>query len=137
MSINADRHDESNPRASDVRSDDGADSSLAAARLLEMTARETDQWRADAKSEAAEIVRAARDEAERLVTAAREEAERTTNDARVEAYRVRQETTDSRRRQDEEIAQLQATATEHREQLRRHLTDMLGRIDATPGDSGQ
>jgi cell division septum initiation protein DivIVA len=124
----------------------GPDGSPAAARLLEMTARETDQWRSEAKSEAAAIVASAREEAAKLVRAAREEAGRlaasaqdeaakTVNDARVEAYRVREETTAIRKRHDEDIAHLQHLATEHREQLRHHLTHMLDRVDASPGDS--
>ena len=160
MSINADRYGDlysesggstgvgERPPTRSNGSSEGSHGSHAAARLLEMTGRETDQWRADARSEAAvivtaartesaELVRAAREEAERLVTAAREEAERTTSDARVEAYHVREETSAARRRHDEEIAHLRETATEHREQLRRHLTDMLDRVDSTPGGSGQ
>jgi len=128
--------------------EDVPDSSSAAARLLEMTAHETDQWRAEAKSEAAAIVagareeattivRAAGEEAERLVASARDEAAQTVNDARDEAHRVREATTAVRKRHDEDIAHLQQLATEHREQLRHHLTDMLDRIDSTPGDSNQ
>ena len=127
---------------------DGPDGSQAAARLLEMTARETDQWRSEARSEAAAIVagareeaaklvRAAREEAEHLVTSARDEAAQTTNDARVEAYQVRQETTALRKRHDEDIARLQQVATEHRERLRHHLTEMLHRVDSTPGETNQ
>jgi len=122
--------------------------SPAAARLLAMTARETDQWRSEAKSEAAAIVagareeaaklvRAARTETERLVASARDEAAQTVNDARVEAYRVREETTAARKRHDEDIAHLQQVATEHREQLRHHLTDLLDRVNSIRGDSNQ
>jgi hypothetical protein len=57
------------------------------------------------------------------------------NDARVEAYRVREETTGLRKRHDEEIAHLQQVASEHKEQLRRHLTDMLEQVESTPGTS--
>ena len=126
---------------------DGKDGSLTAARLLEMTARDTDRWRSEAKTESeaivanareesAEMVRAAREEAERLVTSAREEAAQTTNDARVEAHRVREETTALRKQHDEDVAQLERVATENREQLRQHLTEMLARVDATtPPDS--
>src|SRR5690349_16071835 len=113
MSNNADSYSDPQPHSSH-----GAQDASAAARLLEITARETDQWRADARSEAASIVaaartesdglvRAAREEAERLVSAAQEEAARTTNDARVEAYRVREETSAVRRRHDEDIARLE------------------------------
>jgi cell division septum initiation protein DivIVA len=137
-------HDAASPEATLSGSNGAPHSSPAAARLLAMTARETDQWRSEAKSEAAavvagareeaaELVRAAREEAERLVASARDEAARTVNDARVEAHRVREETTAVRKRHDEHIAHLQQVATDHREQMRHHLTDMLDRVDSTPG----
>ena len=135
MSINAETYGGSRPPAPRNSPDGAADPSPSAARLLEMTARETDQWRSDARIEAAGIVadardesarllRAAREEAERLVSTARDEAAQATNDARVEAYRVRQE-----------IAGLQQVATEHRERLRLHLTEMLDRVESAPGES--
>jgi cell division septum initiation protein DivIVA len=160
MSTNADRYDDAYSMTGDrseagierptVRpsgADDGQDGS-AAARLLEMTARETDRWRsearteseatvAEARKESDELVRAARAEAERLVSSAREEAAQTTNDARVEAYRVREETTALRKRHDEDIARLEKVAADTREQLREHLTEMLARVEDTPGDSSQ
>jgi cell division septum initiation protein DivIVA len=128
--------------------DGGSDASSAAARLLEKTARETDQWREDARAEAAatlsaardeaaQVVRAAREEAERLVAAAREEADRAVNDARVEAYRVREQTNAARQGHEEDIARLQQVATQHRERLRQHLTEMLGQVDSAPGGEGQ
>jgi len=126
--------------------DSAPDSSPAAARLLEMTARETDQWRTEARSEAdaivagareeaARLVQAARTESERLVTSAQEKASETVNDARVEAYRVREKSTAARKRNEEEIAQLEQLATQHRAQLRGHLTKMLDEVDSTSGDN--
>lgn len=161
MSINADRYGDPYSRidgragndtgrrvAPPSGPDDGQDGSPAAARLLEMTARDTDQWRSEARSEAAtivaearkesaELVRAARGQAERLVTAARDEAAKATNDARVEAYRIREETTALRKRHEEDIARLQQVATAHREGLRQHLTEMLDRVGSAPGESGR
>ncbi|MFC7494633.1 MULTISPECIES: hypothetical protein [unclassified Nocardioides] len=128
---------------------ESSDSSPAAARLLEMVARETDEWRSEARTEAAAIVagareesarlvRAARVEADRLVTEAREQAAQATNDARVEAYRVREQTTALRERHAEEVARLEQIASEHREHLRGHLAEMLERVDAaTPGPRDQ
>lgn len=153
MSIDADRYGDPYTRTGSPTGHDtvrpsaplgGSDSSQAAARLLEMTANETEQWRTDARSEAAAIVaeahqesaalgQAAREEAERLVTSARDEAAKTTNDARVEAGRVREETIAYRSSHDEEIARLQQVATEHRQRLRNHLTEMLDQVDSTPG----
>ncbi|GCD91485.1 hypothetical protein [Nocardioides sp. LS1] len=140
MSINAHAYSDPHPAPGDV-----PDSSPAAARLLEMTARETDQWRSEARSEAAtivagardeaaELVRAAREEAEALVASARKEAAQTLRDARAEASRVQKETTASRERHEGVIADLQQAATEHREKLREHLTDMLDRVDSAPVD---
>jgi cell division septum initiation protein DivIVA len=134
--------------AQDAAQDAGLDSSQAAARLLEMTARETDQWRAEAKGEAATIVagakdeaaglvRAAREEAERLLATARQDAEKTVNDARVEAYRVREETTAVRKRHDEDVAHLQRVATQHRERLRQHLTSMLEQVESVGAGDDQ
>jgi cell division septum initiation protein DivIVA len=158
MSLNADRYgDPYSPTggtAGDATgrppapsgTDEGATGSVSAARLLEITARETDQWRSEARGEAAtiveearreaaELVRAARAEAERVVTKAQEESAQATNGARVEAYRVREETTAVRRRHEEEVARLQQAATEHRELMRNHLTAMLEQVDSLPGES--
>ncbi|MEP9362633.1 hypothetical protein ABLE68_06685 [Nocardioides sp. CN2-186] len=89
MSINADTQDQAG--------------SPAAARLLEITARETDEWRAEARRDADAILASAREESERLLESARLE-----------------------------VAHLRQLATEHREQMRQHLTDMLGRVEASP-----
>ena len=109
MSINADTYDE--PAAEP----DGQDGSLAAARLLEKTAHETDRWRSEAREESAAIVADARKEAAALVQAARDEASR-----------VREETT-----------RLEQVASDNRERLRQHLTDMLAQVDDSAPDSGQ
>ncbi|MGZ4532605.1 MAG: hypothetical protein ACXVXP_09665 [Mycobacteriaceae bacterium] len=135
------------------------DGGQAAARLLEMTARETDVLRSEAKSEAVAIVagareeadkfvqaareeanklvQAAREQAERLVTAARDEGAKAVNDAHAEAYRVREETVAVRKRHDEDIAHLQQVASDHRERLRSHLSNMLDQVNSTPGDVSQ
>ncbi|MBA2953747.1 hypothetical protein GON03_05415 [Nocardioides sp. MAH-18] len=123
--------------------DDALESS-AAARLLEMTAGEVEKWRAEAEDEAAaivasarieaaEVVRAAGVEADRVISAARAAAGQTMNDARVQADRVRDETTALRNRADAEIAHLQRVESDHRHQLRQHLTEMLDRVD-TPAE---
>ncbi|MBS2937728.1 hypothetical protein KDN32_08230 [Nocardioides sp. J2M5] len=120
--------------------------SPSAARLLEMTARETDQWRADARAEADGIVAAAREEAAEVARAAqadadtmredaRRAAEKTIAEARAEAEGIRTEASEQRAHEESEVARLQQVAAEHSEQLRRHLTDMLGRLDAVPGQS--
>lgn len=111
MSINAQNH--ADPT-------DPSDPSAAAARLLALTARDTDQWRAEARTEADTVVSAAREEAAEIVRAAREEADRMMNDARVETYREREKAT-----------KIRQTADEHREHMRTHLAEMLERVEAT------
>ena len=120
--------------------------SPSAARLLEMTARDTDQWRSDARAEAEEIVAAAREEAERLlrtaqreagsmVDAARVEADRTVDEARATADGVQAESEKQRTQGETEVARLQQAAADHAQHLRRHLNDMLDRLDAAPAEA--
>ena len=116
--------------------------SPSAARLLEMTARDTDQWRSDARTEAAQIVAAAREEAgalvgsaqreaERMIDAARREAARTVGEAQAAAEDVRTRTEEQRTHGETEVARLQQLAADHAQHLRRHLNDMLDRLDTT------
>ena len=93
----------------------------SAARLLEMTAREINQWRVDALAEATDIVAAAREEAGALVRAAQREV-----DGMMEAARR------STAQAEAEVARIQQVAADHSQHLRRHLNDMLERIDSGP-----
>lgn len=93
----------------------------SAARLLEMTARETEQWRSDALAEATEIVAAAREEAGALVRAAQREADAMRESARVTIAQA-----------ETEVARIQQVAADHSQHLRRHLNEMLERIDSDP-----
>ena len=113
----------------------------SAARLLEMTARDTEQWRSDARAEAAEIVAAAREEAGGLVRSAQREAEamletarlaaaRTVDEAQATADDVRTEAEKQRAHGASEVARLERLAAESSEHLRRHLNDMLDRLDS-------
>lgn len=113
----------------------------SAARLLEMTARETDQWRSDARAEATGIVATARSEADALVQAARKDAEtmieaaqleaaRTLTEAQTSAEEVRKKTEHDRRRAEVEVADLHHLASDHVQHLRRHLNDMLARLES-------
>jgi cell division septum initiation protein DivIVA len=117
--------------------------SPSAARLLEMTARDTDQWRSDARAEAAQTVAAAQEEAEALVRSARQEAAglveaarleaaRTLDEARATALGVQAESEQLRTRAEAEVSRLQQVAADHSQHLRRHLNDVLGRLDAAP-----
>ena len=139
MSIDADQYGDSYSRTGDSKDaprteapSSGRDASAAAARLLEVTARETEQWRSEARNEAAAIVARARDEADRLVGSARDQATQITGEARAEAARVREETAALRQRHEQEIARLEQVATEQRELLGRHLTDLLDRVNSVP-----
>jgi cell division septum initiation protein DivIVA len=96
----------------------------SAARLLEMTARETDRWRSDALAEAAEIVAAARNEAGALVRTAQREVDQMMEAARVETAQA-----------ETEVARLQRVAADHAHELRSHLHGMLERIDSSAGSA--
>jgi cell division septum initiation protein DivIVA len=146
--MNTSEHTFSDPRSADAGGTSRPGGSEAAARLLEMTARETAQWRSDAEGEAAAIVAAAREEAAsivrgaseeagRLAASARDEAAQVVNDARIEAYRVREETAAVRKRHDTEVARLQQVATQHRERMRQHLNEVLDQVNSITGDDGQ
>jgi vacuolar-type H+-ATPase subunit H len=115
----------------------------SAVRLLEMAARDTDQWRSDAKAEAAEIVavaqreasamvRSAQRAADTMVEAAKAEATRTVDDARATADEVLTVLSQRRAREEAELARLQQLAQDHAHHLRQHATDILDRLDADP-----
>ncbi|HYH73387.1 MAG TPA: hypothetical protein VD764_09215 [Nocardioides sp.] len=117
--------------------------SPSAARLLELTARDTDQWLSDARAEAAQIVAAAREEADALVRSARSEVEsmvesarreaaQTVGEAQATADEVRTRTQQQRDQGETEVARLQQVAADHAEHLRRHLNDMLASLDSAP-----
>ncbi|CAM3860562.1 hypothetical protein NOZE110980_18270 [Nocardioides zeicaulis] len=118
--------------------------SPSAARLLEMTARETDRWRADARAEADGIVAAAKEEADALVRAAQREvdgildearqtAARTVADARANADSLHAESAQQRAEAESEVARLRQVADEHSDVLRRHLHEVLERLDSGLG----
>lgn len=144
-------YDEDVRSAAGSRQDDGPVGHVAvpgprspsAVRLLEMTARDTDQWRSEARAEAAEIVAAAREEAqalvrsaqreaERFVEASRLEAERTVDEAKAAAEGVRVEVARRRMRKETEVARLQRVAADHAQHLRQHLNDVLDSLDPAP-----
>ena len=119
----------------------------AVVQLLEMAARDTDQWRSEARGEADAIVAVARDQADMLVSsaraqaeellaAARDEAERITQAARQEAAEVRDQLETDRRRGEVQVIQLREIANDHADRLRGHLTEMLTRLDSVPAPAG-
>jgi cell division septum initiation protein DivIVA len=97
-----------------------ADSSAAAARLLEIAARNADQLLSEAQAEAETTRASARDEADQLVT-----------EARAEAERIRAELEQSRSQANDEIARLRETEQEHRATMRQHLREMLAKVEPT------
>lgn len=120
--------------------------SPSAARLLEITARETDQWRAEARAEADGIVAAAKEEAAALVRTAQRDADqvleearqtaaRTVADAHADADAVRSGSEQQRAQAESEVARLRQVADEHSDHLRRHLHEVLERLDSGPGRS--
>jgi len=140
MSTQADSYGTQSPGSTTAN---GAEASQSAAHLMELTARATEQWRADAKDEAAALLaeareqcagllRAAREEADQLVATARRTATKTTDEARAEAYQVREQTAAVRQAHERDVARLDQIATDHREHLRRHLTGLLDQVNAEP-----
>jgi cell division septum initiation protein DivIVA len=91
------------------------------ARLLEVAARNADELLADAKADADQLVVAARERAEQLLTA-----------ARTEAQQVRADLEATRAQLQAEIARLQQLEHDHRDRIRRHLTELLAQIDVSP-----
>jgi cell division septum initiation protein DivIVA len=70
--------------------------------------------------------------ADELLTEAKAEADRLVAAARAEAERLRADLEAKRAQHRAEIARLEQVEQEHRERVRRHLTDMLAQIDARP-----
>jgi cell division septum initiation protein DivIVA len=97
------------------------DSSRAAARLLEVAARNAEELLTEAKAEADQVKSSAREEADLLLAA-----------ARAEAQRVRAELEETHAQHSAEIARLQQVEQDHRDRMRRHLTDVLAQIETRP-----
>ena len=115
-------HDDPKATASDAGLGGiAADGSRAAARLLEVAARNAEELLAEAKAKA-----------DRLTASAREEAIRLLNAARTEAQRVRADLEETRAQHSTEIARLQQVEQDHRDRMRRHFTDVLAEIEARP-----
>lgn len=119
----------------------------SATRLLEMTARDTDRWREDARAEAAQVVADAREKADALLRTAQRQADglvetaerdahRILAEARAEADEVRTETDRQRSAGEAEVARLQQVAADHSHQLRQHLNDVLDSLEGGPAPQG-
>jgi cell division septum initiation protein DivIVA len=143
------------PRAE--RPDSRQESSVAAARLLEIAAANADRLAAESSAEAESLVAAARAEAESLRSAAQAEADALLSGARVDAERltseldrrkeqqaaelehhrtrVMAELSDKKAALEGQIAQLRQLEADHREHLRRHLTEQLAQLDQATAPS--
>ena len=116
------------------------DSSVAAARLLEVATVSADQLVSDAKKEAESLVAAASAEAERLTAAARGEADRVTAElaqrkaqtvAELDRHResVLAEVGERKATLESQVGSLQQLETENRDRLRTYFTGMLDRLE--------
>lgn len=133
------------------RPDGRHESSVAAARLLEIAAANADRLAAESEAEAESLVSGARAEADQLLSTARSEADELLSTARAEAERLSYEL-DRRKEQqtaeleqhrvrtmaevadrkaglEAQIAQLRQLESDHREHLRRHLSEQLAQLD--------
>ena len=122
------------------RPDGRHESSVAAARLLEIAAANADRLAAESEAEAESLVSGARAEADQLLSTARAEAERLSYEldrrkeqqtAELEQHRVRTmaEVADRKAGLEAQIAQLRQLESDHREHLRRHLSEQLAQLD--------
>jgi cell division septum initiation protein DivIVA len=102
-----------------------ADASRAAARLLELAARDAEQWRSEANA----LVDEARVEADRLVEAARAEAAQLVADARDQADTVRADLDQARAQHQHELDELSRLQDDYRNRIRGHLNELLHVVD--------
>ena len=103
--------------------------------LLEMAARDAELWLSEARSEAASVVQAGRDDAERLLREARIEADEVLARARDAVAQERANLEQRKTALEAEVARLGEIAAGYRIDLRRHLTELLERVDAHPEDT--
>ena len=97
------------------------DGSRAAVRLLEAAARNAEELLAEVKTEAAQLRASVREEVDRLRT-----------EAEADAQRIRDDLENTRAQLNAEIARLQKIERDLRDQLRRHLSDLLAVVEAGP-----
>jgi len=122
------------------------ETSVGAARLLEMAAVTADQLVADATAEAGSLMSAAHAEADQLITASRCEAERVTAElarakgqqaAELEHHRatVLAEVVDRKAALKAKVETLRQLESEHRNRLRRQYAEQLAQLeDDTPAE---
>jgi DivIVA domain-containing protein len=124
-----------------------AEASSAAAKLLEIATRNSEEIVTEAKDEADRIVGAARTKAERLESETKSKADRMESDARSRAQMLDAETEARRRelfgnlekdkvRLDQEIENLRAFEREYRSRLKNYFTQQLSALDGN-GTGGE
>ena len=122
-----------------------SESSRAAARLLEMAARNAEELLDEVKSEATVLVAtaqanadqlaaASQADADQLTTSAKAEADQLVAVAKAEAEAVYARLEEERAQRTAEIARLNRLEHEHRDALRSHLTQLLTRTEAPLAD---
>lgn len=122
--------------------DDRRESSVAAARLLEMAAVNADRMLAEARDEAASLVDNAHAEAEHLLATSRAETQRVSRgladqQAEQAAELDHQRTTamgeiaDRRAALEGQLFTLRQLESDHRERMRRHFTEQLALLEDT------
>jgi DivIVA domain-containing protein len=124
-----------------------AEASSAAAKLLEIATRNSEEIVTEAKDEADRIVGAARTKSERLESETKSKADRMESDARSRAQMLDAETEARRRelfgnlekdkvRLDQEIENLRAFEREYRSRLKNYFTQQLSALDGN-GSGGE
>jgi DivIVA domain-containing protein len=104
------------------------ESSVAAARLLEMATVNADQLVCEAKAEAASLVAAANDDAEQITSSALAEAGRVSADLERHRESVLAEVAGRKAALEARVDDLQRLEAESRERLRGYFTDLLAQV---------
>lgn len=105
------------------------DSSVAAARLLEIATANADQLVAEARAEAGAVVAGARAEADQLSAAARDEAERVSAELDAHRQRVLAEVAGRKSTLESEVEGLRQLENESRDRLRAFFTEQLAQLE--------
>lgn len=122
-----------------------SESTRAAARLLEMAARNAEELLDEVKSEATVLVARAQVDADQLAAASQADADQLTTSAKAEADQlvaaakseseaVYGRLEEERTQRTAEIARLTRLEQEHRDALRSHLTELLARVETPLAD---
>ena len=109
-----------------------AEGSQAAARLLEIAARNAEELLTGATADAQATVATARAEADQVTAAARTEAEQVRAEAEEHRTTVLSELTERQAALEAEIARLERVGSDHRAAMRTYFTEQLEHLEPTP-----